>query len=143
MDTITSRLRLLCSVVLIGGGAFMLLGAGINRIEKPAENPWGSTILLALIIGVAPVVGGVLLLQSTRRHTTKSHMDAMERTVLQLARAAGGELTAATVATSSTLSLEEAQQILQQLNLKGVNSMDVSDAGILVYRFPEFLRDAG
>jgi hypothetical protein len=58
-----------------------------------------------------------------------------EKIVLQLAKKRRGELTVATVAANSTLTLEQAKETLDQLNIKGFNEMDVSDAGIIVYKF--------
>jgi hypothetical protein len=44
-------------------------------------------------------------------------------------------LTVVEVAADSVLTLEQAKETLDQLNIKGFNEMDVSDAGIIVYKF--------
>jgi hypothetical protein len=62
-------------------------------------------------------------------------VDDSEKIVLRLAQRRQGVLTVAEVAANSTLSVEQAKATLDQLNLKGFNEMDVSDAGILVYKF--------
>jgi hypothetical protein len=58
-----------------------------------------------------------------------------EKIVLKLAKKRRGALTVAEVAANSVLTLEQAKETLDQLNLKGFNEMDVSDAGIIVYKF--------
>jgi hypothetical protein len=58
-----------------------------------------------------------------------------EKTVLQLAQQHHGTLTVVDVAANSALTVEQAKETLDQLNLKGFNEMDVSDAGIIVYKF--------
>jgi hypothetical protein len=39
------------------------------------------------------------------------------------------------VASNSALTLEQAKDTLDQLNLKGFNEMDVSELGTIVYKF--------
>jgi len=41
----------------------------------------------------------------------------------------------AEVAANSALTLEQAKATLDRLNVQGFNEMDVSDAGIIVYKF--------
>ena len=55
--------------------------------------------------------------------------------MLQLAKKRRGTLTVAEVAANSVMTLEQAKETLNQLNIKGFNEMDVSDAGIIVYKF--------
>ena len=62
-------------------------------------------------------------------------MEDSEKIVLQLAKKRRGLLTVAEVAANSALTLEQAKETLDQLNIKGFNEMDVSDAGIIVYKF--------
>jgi hypothetical protein len=58
-----------------------------------------------------------------------------EKIVLQLAKKRRGALTVAEVAANSALTLEQAKATLDRLNVQGFNEMDVSDAGIIVYKF--------
>ena len=66
---------------------------------------------------------------------TRRTVEDSEKIVLQLAKKRHGKLTVAEVAANSALTLEQAKETLDQLNIKGFNEMDVSDAGIIVYKF--------
>ena len=44
-------------------------------------------------------------------------------------------MTVAEVAANSALTLEQAKETLDRLNIQGFNEMDVSNAGIIVYKF--------
>jgi hypothetical protein len=65
----------------------------------------------------------------------KRTVEDSEKIVLKLAKKRRGALTVAEVAANSALTLEQAKETLDQLNIKGFNEMDVSDAGIIVYKF--------
>jgi xanthosine utilization system XapX-like protein len=134
--TIAEKFGVVCSVLLIAFGAFMILGGIINYVEKPAENPLPSTMALLGIMGLAPILAGLAWWRHLRRKAAQRQTTSLERSVLQLAKAHHGVLTVTDVATHTTLSLEEAEQILNQLHLDGFATIDVSDNGALLYHFP-------
>jgi hypothetical protein len=124
------------AVLLIAWGSFMLLGAGINIMEPArARHGVGANLLLALLMGLAPLGVGLWLAQRTRRAAASRHAAAREQRILHLAARHHGVLTAVEVATQGAMTLEEATHLLNQLNLKGVNDMHVSEGGIIVYTF--------
>lgn len=134
--TITEKCGVVCSALLIAFGAFMILGGLLNYVEKPAENPLASTVALLGILGLAPILAGLAWWRHIRRKAVQRQTTTRERTVLQLAKVHHGVLTVAAVATHTTLSLEEAEQILTQLHLDGFATIDVDDQGALIYHFP-------
>ena len=134
--TITEKCGVVCSVLLIAFGAFMILGGILNYVEKPAENPLASTVVLLGILGLAPILAGLAWWRHIRRKAVQRQTTTRERTVLQLATAHHGVLTVMDVATHTALSLEEAEQTLNQLHLDGFATIDVDDNGALLYRFP-------
>jgi hypothetical protein len=129
------KLSLSGSILLVAFGAFVILGGVINFVERPAEHPLGSTLALLIIAGLAPIVWGLVLFRNTRRKAARRQREDMERAVLQLAAERQGVLSVTDVATYTALSLEEAQEVLNQLNLKNFNAMDVSEEGIILYKF--------
>ncbi|GAK51603.1 TM2 domain protein [Candidatus Moduliflexus flocculans] len=64
---------------------------------------------------------------------------ALEAKILRLARNFHGRLTPLELAANSSLSLEEADNVLENIVRRGYANMEVSDAGSIVYEFPGFL----
>ncbi|MBN2051831.1 MAG: hypothetical protein JW760_15370 [Spirochaetales bacterium] len=69
--------------------------------------------------------------------------DSSEKQVLKAAKVNGGVVTPALVALDSTLSIEEAEKMLQSLVQRGYATMEVTDSGQIEYRFQEFLPPTG
>lgn len=65
---------------------------------------------------------------------------ALETQILKLARKFKGKLTPVELATNSSLSLEEANNALEDIVRKGYANIIVTDAGTFVYEFPGFLQ---
>ncbi len=63
----------------------------------------------------------------------------LEVKILRLARNFHGRLTPLELAANSSLSLEEADNVLEDIVRRGYANMEVSDAGNIVYEFPGFL----
>lgn len=61
-----------------------------------------------------------------------------EREILQLARQHEGELTVGDVAINTSLSLDEARQVLDQLAFRSFCSKQVIPNGAVLYHFPDF-----
>ena len=67
----------------------------------------------------------------------------LEKQVLKSAKKNDGRLTPALVALDSSLSIEEAETILQSFVKRGYATMEVTDSGQIEYRFAEFLPPGG
>ena len=65
---------------------------------------------------------------------------AMETTILKLARQYKGRLTPVELAVNSSLSLEDAEKVLEEIVRKGYANMTVADTGTIIYEFPGFLQ---
>jgi hypothetical protein len=92
-------------------------------------------VILTILFGILPIVCGIRLYKRIRQAVAKRTVEDSEKIVLKLAKKRRGALTVAEVAANSALTLEQAKETLDQLNIKGFNEMDVSDAGIIVYKF--------
>jgi ABC-type nickel/cobalt efflux system permease component RcnA len=134
--TMSEQLRRAGAVCLMLFGLVILAGVFIGLVEGTSSYAVQTDVMLSLVFGVLPLGGGVWLYWRLRQAVAQRIIAERERVVLQLAVQHRGVLTAVEVATDSTLTLEQAQETLAQLNLKGVNQMDVSDLGVVVYRFP-------
>ena len=65
---------------------------------------------------------------------------ALERTILKLARKFRGQLTPLELAADSDLSLDDANNALEDIVRKGYANMKVTDEGNIIYEFPGFLQ---
>jgi hypothetical protein len=95
-----------------------------------------------LSIGVGIVcVAGIAWFLSRRLHEGAERARARrdENRILRLARERGGRLTAMDAATETGLTAVEAEQILRGLAEGGFIEIEVTDAGIMIYRFPDVL----
>ena len=63
-----------------------------------------------------------------------------ERKILRVAQQEGGRITAAIAALKTDLSLDKAEEVLQDLARRGHAAMQVTDDGRVEYTFPEFMR---
>ena len=62
-----------------------------------------------------------------------------ERAILRVAQAEGGRITAAVVSLRTDLSLDRAEEVLQDLARRGHAAMNVTEDGRVEYGFPEFM----
>ncbi len=62
--------------------------------------------------------------------------EEQHKVILKLAKTKGGTVTVSEIVLGTSLSLEEAEQILQYFVAKGYANMRLSDAGAIVYEFP-------
>ena len=133
--TTSEKLQVVVAVLLGVFGLVMIVGVSIQFLEGTSKYSMVTDGVLTVLLGILPLVGGVWRYKRVRQAVTRRTVDDSEKIVLRLAQRRQGVLTVVEVAANSTLSVEQAKETLDQLNLKGFNEMDVSDAGILVYKF--------
>ena len=133
--TTNEKLQVVVAVLLGVFGLVMIVGVSIQFLEGTSKYSMVTDGVLTVLLGIVPLVGGVWRYKRVRQAVTRRTVDDSEKIVLRLAQRRQGVLTVVEVAANSTLSVEQAKETLDQLNLKGFNEMDVSDAGILVYKF--------
>jgi uncharacterized membrane protein YidH (DUF202 family) len=133
--TTNEKLQVVMAILLGVFGLVMIAGVSIQFLEGTSKYSMLTDGVLTVLLGIVPLVGGVWRYKRIRQAVTRRTVDDSEKIVLRLAQRRQGVLTVVEVAANSTLSVEQAKETLDQLNLKGFNEMDVSDAGILVYKF--------
>ena len=129
---------------LAGGIALLLLALvmllGFFRSDADA----GSIATLgALFVGVGlPALGGLALLRRLLRRQRRSgdrterlRQQTLEAEILRLAGRHEGKLTAVEVASDLGVRVEEAKRVLDELMVRGQADIEVTDSGVLVYRF--------
>ena len=132
---VEEKVLLVVAVLISAFGVVMIAGVLIGILNHTSKYTLLTDFLLTLLFGVLPLVVGILLYQRVRANAATRKADEWERTVLQVAKRHHGIVTAMDVASNSALTLEQAKDTLDQLNLKGFNEMDVSELGTIVYKF--------
>jgi len=133
--TVGDRLAVVFALLVSVFGLVMLAGVLIQFLEGTSKYSLVTDVLLSILLGVLPLVGGVILYRRVRRTVARRQREEREAAVLRVARDRGGVVSPVDVAADCGLSLEHAQEILDELHRRGFNEMDVSDTGVVVYRF--------
>jgi len=93
-------------------------------------------------VGVALTIFGGLLWLLAKRLDVAARLVRYRRhqsRIVRLARERGGRLTVTEAAADADLTVEETEEILKRLADGGFVEVEVTDAGLMVYRFPEVL----
>ena len=103
----------------------------------------------ALLVGIPSILiaaVGLFLLRAGFKTPAEDQLiidGRLERTVLHLAQKSEGRLAPAQLTMATGLSLDQAEQVLQELESKGHAYMSVTDEGLLEYAFPSLAGDGG
>jgi hypothetical protein len=126
---------------LIAIGAFFLFGFSVAVSRSGLSI---GDVVGALLIGIGPVVGGGLLIRShvkTKRKMLiaqeKDEYARQEKEILRLAQEKGGRLSIPDIVVKTSMSTEQAEQVMREMTTKGYVDMQVTDSGVIVYEFYE------
>jgi hypothetical protein len=117
------------------GVGFMLYGL-ITQLDS------GYSLKDTFPIGVTLTILGSLLWFLAKRLDAAAYLVRYRRhqnRIVRLARERGGRLTVTEASTDAGLTVEEAEEILKRMADGGYVEIEVTDSGIIVYRFPEVL----
>jgi TM2 domain-containing membrane protein YozV len=67
--------------------------------------------------------------------------ESIERVILKTAKNNNGVITPSEVALEGDIPIEEARKYLEKIAAKGFAEMKITTNGVIVYRFPEFLKE--
>ncbi len=133
-------MRVLGGALLIGVALFMAIGFAVSD----ATRSLGTTIATLLIAVGIPAGAGLALIQShyrTRRLRTADRaelrLQTWESELVRLATERGGKLTVVEAVAATGLRAPQVDGAFRSLTLQGVADIDVTDSGMLVYRFPD------
>jgi hypothetical protein len=125
-------------LALIALALFMLLGF----VSSDAERAAGTTIIALLLTVALPAGAGIYLLRGRSRGGARlaERREVLRRQTLaselvRLAAAHDGKLTSIEVVRELAVPVEEAEEALRDLALRGVAEPEVTDSGLLVYAF--------
>ena len=132
------RIQKLSAYSLITFGLF-LLAILIPSTFDTNQNDYAAMIGATIAFGILPLVSGVLLLNSVNKKIKKEIDDYNERVVLNIARKNNGILTATEFSEQTEFNLTDATKILDSFVIKGIAIADVSENGLIEYRFKDFI----
>jgi hypothetical protein len=115
--------------------AFALIGVAKECDDARHNQSKDTGVGLALVIIFGG--GGAALFYAASRLGAGA-VAPPSTTIIRAAQKRGGRITAAEVAADTTLTFEQAKVELERLSKAGGCEVVVGDAGLLVYRFPEF-----
>jgi len=136
MSNFIHLLKIIFAIASIALGALMMVGGIVNYSE--GKETLGSLIALELILGVFPTVLGTYLLVSAQQKTKKEKAIEIQKTVLALAAQQNGFVSPAEVAMKASISLEKAQEFLENLQTKGFFELRITQKGDVLYRLSGF-----
>lgn len=124
---------------LAGGIAFTFVFGALLLFQ----GGWFWIFPLAFL-GVGPTIEGLLALRRMRASGASElpKEPDPEHEVLRIARAMRGRITASVVAVESSLSLAEAERVLDEMARGGHATLAVNDDGRVEYEFREFFPPA-
>ena len=121
------------------GLGFMLYGL----FEIAAESaPYAGGEIMPFVVGVSLVIFGSLLWVLSKKFEEAAHRVRYRRQqnrVVRLSHQRGGRLTVTETAAETGLAIEEADEILKGMADGGFVEVEITDSGMMVYRFPEVL----
>ena len=124
-------------IVPIGLGLMLY---GLFQMLRPEASD--SDFFELFAIGVTQVIFGSLLWILAKKLDAAAHLVRYRRQqnrVVRLAQKRNGRLTATETAADTGLTVEEASEILKCLADGGFVEVEITDSGLIVYRFPEVL----
>lgn len=126
--------------LLILLGLFMLLGffnADMDGGFLVATMTFLIAVLLPIAGGLALIYSGYAGKQQQEKRKRNLRDQVLHSEILKYAKRQSGKLTATEVAGQFALPSEDAVAVLDDLVVRGVAEVQVSDAGVIVYAFHE------
>lgn len=128
-----STFKKVLAVLMIIFGMMMIAGTILNREEAVQKNSLSSDIVVGIMFGVVPLVSGIYLFRKTNKKLELSADNKNQVALLQYAKAHQNKITIAEAALCLSCSVAEAKKLLDELQLKSVFEIELTDEGTLVY----------
>ena len=113
----------------------------IATTRSAAGLPTGLLVVWWVVASEIVIFGGLLWILS-KKLDAAAHLVRYRRQqnrIVRLAQQRGGRLTVTEAAAETGLTVEEAGEILKRMAEGGFVEVEITDSGMIVYRFPEVL----
>jgi len=131
---------LLTGLALVGISLFMLLGF-VNA--DLAVSGLATALALLVGVGIPGTAGAAILMKHFRggkrleSRREQLRLQTLEAELLRMAGEHGGRLTVVEVVRELAMTHSDAEALLKSTVQHGVAEIEISDDGLLVYRFPD------
>lgn len=134
--TLKPPVKYTLAIVLILWGIFLMIGGLVNMFPDNAPpHIFVSDVFMFLALGVAPcVIGAILWFRTAQERKELAQME-LEQDILRLAKSMHNKLTASDVAIKIVMQPKQAEEMLQEMVVKGWARLEISDSGVPVYNF--------
>ena len=126
----------------VAGILLILMGSVFTSIifvaifeEDPKERI--STIGGGIILGVIPLITGLLLWKGSSNGERKSLINKYEREILEAASKNEGHLTPTELAMKTDLNIKESKKVLETMQIEGYCELKISPNGAIIFYFRE------
>jgi hypothetical protein len=123
------------AVPMVSVGLGLMLWGLFSKLEQRQwEDPLSAGVALV-------VLGGVLWVLARKLDSSAQLLRyrRQQNAIVRLGQERGGRLTATETAADTGLTMEEAEEILVRLADGGFVEIEITESGMVVYRFPEIL----
>jgi hypothetical protein len=133
-------MRPLAGFALVGISLFMLLGFLNAELTGSAFN---TLLTLLVAVGIPGAAGGTLLCQhfghgkKLAGSRDQLKRQTQEAELLRLAGEHDGRLTVVEVVRELAVTHLEAEELLRSLQVRGFTEIEITESGMLVYKFPD------
>ncbi len=132
--------KLVGGILLTFVAAFMMIGflAGGGADQSAVVR----ILTFGVAVGIPAAAGGALLWQHARRTrlagpggSEQLRSQTHQSEIVKLAQHKGGRLTTVEIVADTALSIDQAEAAMSQLVERGMAEVEITDRGLIVYRF--------
>lgn len=135
MTTLKYQIGKIAAVLL------MIMGAIFTSVIFMAifgDDPQRSSIIGGgFMLGVVPLIVGILLWRGSRNGERKFLMNNYEQQIFKIASQNAGHLTPTELAMKTDLSISESKKVLETMQIESYCELKISSSGSILYYFRE------
>jgi apolipoprotein N-acyltransferase len=135
MQTLKYQIGKTIGVLFIFMGAVFVSVIFIGIFGNDPERD--SIIAGGFMLGVLPLLGGILLFRSSRNGERKFLLNKYEQEIFKIASQNGGHLTPTELAMKTDLSLKESKKVLETMQIEGYCELKISPNAAIIFYFRE------
>lgn len=123
------------SFLSFGWGLIFSTFGTIGMATDPKNNDVGLIIFSLILIGLAPLVFGLVMLILIKKKQNEHIQTTKEQIIFMIAAKNNGSVTIPEISMKMTIPFEEAKNILETMVIKGIAYPEVDDEGGVFYKF--------
>lgn len=121
------------AILLIFFGVIIVAGTLIKITDGSSKYPLVTDLLMMSLLGVGPLVLGIWMLNRQNKQQKLQQTSQQQRLVLSLAARLGGKISALDISQHTTIPLQKANSILEELHHLGQAEILISQKGEVLY----------